>query len=146
MSIFISRPELWEKLLERKQENMNLEVGWHINMGINQAIGIMNSLPAYELPPCPKCGEETEMGFMLKFARDEDFGYEVNLKQLRSLWTAYCIHKDYECDTKAYDDDLCWIWYAIRENSSCPWSDVEEDGTINYGYGHFENYMSEEVI
>ena len=49
MSIFISRPDLWEKLIERRNENKDLEVGFHINMGINQAIGIMNRMPAYEL-------------------------------------------------------------------------------------------------
>jgi len=146
MSIFISRPDLWEKLIERRNENKDLEVGFHINMGINQAIGIMNRMPAYELPPCPNCGEQTEMGFMLKFAREEDFAFEVTRKQLRSLWTAYCIRHDYECDTQQYDDDLFWIWRAVRDNDSCPWNDVEEDGTISYGYADFSNYMCEEVI
>lgn len=144
MSIFISRPDLWEKLIERRNHNKDLDCGFHINIGINQAIGIMNSLPAYELPPCPNCGEQTEMGFMLKFAREEDFFFEVTRKQLRSLWTAYCIRHDYECDTKPYDDDLRWIWQALQENKSCPWHDDEEDQTI--GFDLFDNYMCEEVI
>jgi hypothetical protein len=150
MSIFISRPDLWEKLLERKKQNIDAleaeEVSFHINMGINQAIGIMNSLPTYEIPPCPNCSEQSEMAFMLKFAREEDFGYEVNKKQLRSLWTAYCIRRGYECDTAKYDEDLFWIWKAIKENDSCAWHDVDDDGVIRYGYSGFENYMCEEVI
>ena len=148
MSIFISRPDLWEKLLERKKHNIDTltaeQVAFHVNMGINQAIGIMNSMPAYEIPPCPNCGEASEMAFMLSFARSQDFFYEVTRKQLRSLWTAYCIRHDYECDTKEYDDDLRWIWGAVCENSSCPWGEDEEDGVV--GFEVFENYMSEEVL
>lgn len=148
MSIFISRPELWEKLLERKQQNIEsfdvAEVPFHINMGINQAIGIMNSMPAYELPPCPNCGELSEMAFILKFAREEDFCFTVTKKQLRSLWTAYCIRHDYEVDTKPYDDDLRWIWSAVCENSTCPWGENEEDGIV--GFEEFDNYMCEEVL
>ena len=144
MSIFISRPELWEKLIERRHKNIELDVGFHINMGINQAIGIMNSMPAYAIPPCPNCGEESEMSFMLKFARNEDFFFSGTRKQLRSLWTAYCIRHDYECDTAPYDNDLRWIWSALQENDSCPWHDEEEDSIV--GFELFDNFMCEEVI
>ena len=150
MSIFISRPDLWERLLAQKKHNVDAlgsnQVAFHVNMGINQAIGIMNSMTAYEIPPCPNCGEQSEMAFMLAFARTEDFGYELNCKQLRSLWTAYCIRHDYECDTAKYDEDLLWIWQALKENTSSPWADQMEDNELAYGYGHFENYMCEEVI
>ena len=147
MSIFISRPALWEKLIERKHDNINSGIDcFHINLGINQAISIMNSLDGYELPPCPNCSEKSEMAFMLEFARTQDFGYEVNCKQLRSLWTAYCIRRDYEPDTAQYDENLLWIWKAIQDNSSCPWGDLGEGNEIDYGYGHFENYMCEEVL
>ena len=144
MSIFISRPALWEKLIERKQQNIDSGIdAFHVNMGINQAIGIMNSMEAYELPPCQNCGEQSEMAFMLSFARQEDFFFEVTRKQLRSLWTAYCIRHDYEIDTREYDNDLHWIWQAMQENTSCPWSD-DEDGIT--GYDLFDNYMCEEVL
>lgn len=147
MSIFISRIDLWEKLLERKRENIDSGIdAFHVNMGINQAIGIMNRMEAYELPPCPNCGEKSEMAFMLEFARTQDFCFEVNMKQLRSLWTAYCIRHDCEPDTMQYDENIFWIWKAVQDNESCPWGDIEEDGAINYGYGHFERYMSEEVL
>lgn len=144
MSIFISRPALWERLIERKRQNIDSGIdAFHVNMGINQAIGIMNSMDAYELPPCHNCGEESEMSFMLAFARREDFGYEVTRKQLRSLWTAYCIRHDYDVDTSQYDNDLRWIWSATQENTSCPWND-DEDGIR--GYDLFDNYMCEEVL
>lgn len=144
MSIFISRTALWEKLIERKKENIACGIdSFHVNMGINQAIGIMNSMEGYEIPPCPNCGEQSEMAFMLAFARNEDFDFEVTRKQLRSLWTAYCIRHDYEVDTQHYDLDLRWIWKALQENRSCPWYDCE-DGIM--GYDLFDAYMCEEVL
>lgn len=143
MSIFISRPHLWKKLIEQREKNMDLDVGFHINMGINQAIGIMNDMEGFEAPPCPNCGEPSEMAFMLSFARLEDFFYEVNRKQLRSLWTAYCIRNNYEPDTRRYDNDINWIWQSLQENSSCPWHD-DEEGVI--GFELFDLYMCEEVI
>jgi hypothetical protein len=147
MSIFISRPDLLEKLIERKRENIESGIdAFHVNMDINQAIGIMNRMEAYDIPFCPNCGEQSEMAFMLGFARTKDFGYEVTRKQLRSLWTAYCIRRDYEPDTAHYDSDIFWIWKAIQENDSCPWGDIEENGEIVYGYGDFERYMCEEVL
>ena len=142
MSEFISRTDLWAKLISQKKHNIECldveEVHFHFNAGINQAIGIMNSMPAYEIPPCPNCGEQSEMSFMLSFARTEDFCFTVTRKQLRSLWTAYCIRHDYEPDTKRYDDDLYWIWQALMENKSSPeeFDDFEE----------FDNYMCEEVL
>lgn len=143
MSIFISRPDLWQKLIDRKKENIDSGIdAFHVNMGINQAIGIMNSMTAYEIPACPNCGTPTEMDFMLDFSREQDFGYELNLKQLRSLWTAYCIRHDYEPDTYQYDSDMQWLWQVLQENSSYPLSD--DDGDT--GYETFYAYMSEEVL
>lgn len=143
MSILISRPNLWEKLIEQRNKNKELEIGFHVNMGINQAIGIMNQMSAYELPPCQNCGEQSEWSFLLSFAREQDFFFEVTRKQLRSLWTAYCIRHDYEPDTREYDNDLRWIWSALQENNSCPWHDTE-DGII--GFDLFDVYMCEEVL
>lgn len=141
MSIFISRPALWEKLIERKRENIESGIdSFHVNMGINQAIGIMNSMQGYEIPPCPNCGEKSEMAFMLSFARTEDFFFEVTRKQLRSLWTAYCIRHDYEPDTAEYDNDIQWIWQALLENNSYRVYDKD------IGFEKFWIYMVEEVL
>lgn len=40
----IDADELWKKLIEQREENKELEVGFHMNMGINQAIGWLNSM------------------------------------------------------------------------------------------------------
>ena len=83
-----------------------------------------------------------EFGFIVNFAKEADFGYEVCRKQLRSLWTAYCLHSDYECDTVSCDNDLSELWKVVDKNTSSPWED-DEDGVA--GFELFDNYMCEEV-
>lgn len=84
-----------------------------------------------------------ELRYIVEFVKDTDFDYDVCRKQLRSLWTAYCLHSDYECDTAGYDSDLLIIWNALEKNTSCPWNDDEEEGII--GFELFDSYMCEEV-
>lgn len=71
--------------------------------------------------------KQKELGVILRFAREENLGFEVCTHQLRSLWTAYCIHHDLEVDTSTYDADLRELWQAVsEENSDNPdWSDFE---------------------
>lgn len=95
---------------------------------------------------CPNCGEKSEKAFMLEFARTQNFSFETNKKQIRSLWTAYCIRHDYEPDTDSYDNDLFWIWNVLKENDSSPWKDYMEGNVLIYGYGDFYRYMCEEVL
>lgn len=45
-SWLIDAKELWKLLIEQKKENMKLCHPYPVNMGINQAIGLLNSLPA----------------------------------------------------------------------------------------------------
>lgn len=82
-----------------------------------------------------------ELGSILSFAREEDFGYDVCREQLRSLWTAYCLHKGYECDTASYDRDLMTVWNTLEENASCPWNDDDKEGII--GFERFDMFMGE---
>lgn len=44
MARLIDADQLWEKLIEQRDKNKELKAWFHINMGINQAIGIMNSM------------------------------------------------------------------------------------------------------
>lgn len=84
-----------------------------------------------------------ELRYIVEFVRDKDFGYDTCRKQLRSLWTAYCLHRDYECDTLGYDGDLKIVWDALEKNTSHPWCNDDEDGII--GFELFDMYMCEEV-
>lgn len=71
--------------------------------------------------------KQKELSIILRFAREENLGFEVCTHQLRSLWTAYCIHHDLEVDTSTYDADIRELWQAVsEEHSDNPdWSDFE---------------------
>lgn len=84
-----------------------------------------------------------EFEFILDFARDGDFGYDVCCRQLRSLWTAYCLHNNMECDTRVYDNDIRDVYNVLEKNASCPWGDDDEEGII--GFELFDMYMGEEL-
>ncbi len=58
---------------------------------------------------------EQELRFICCFVADNDLSIPIVIQQLQSLWTAYCIHCDYEPDTSDYDSDLSVVWIAITE-------------------------------
>lgn len=84
-----------------------------------------------------------EFEFILDFAKKMDFYFQAARQQLRSLWTAYCLHNDMECDTKDYDNDIRTIYNVVSKNDSCQWVDNEEEG-IN-GFDLFDLFMGEEL-
>ena len=55
-------------------------------------------------------------------------------QQVRALWTAYCLHQDYEVDTYVYDENLLTIWKAITKQNCL------------LDYQSFYNYMSELLV
>lgn len=85
---------------------------------------------------------------ILRFAKEEDFGEgDVGLcqmacrTQLRSLWTTYCICKDYEVDTAPYDRDIAKVWDAVIENRTVVGSrDIFDD------FECFDDFMCEELV
>lgn len=58
-------------------------------------------------------------------------------RQLRSLWTAYCLHHDLEADTRDYDYDILRIWRAVEKAKM-----AHEWG----GYVNFYMFMSNELV
>lgn len=85
---------------------------------------------------------------ILRFAKEEDFGegnicqsHELCRKQLRSLWTAYCICNHYEVDTGTYDSDIAKVWDAVIENRKVLGSeDIFDD------FDCFDEFMCEELV
>ena len=53
---------------------------------------------------------QDELSFMLRFAETAFLSEQVCADQLRSLWSAYCIHDDLDMDTGEYDHDLSELW------------------------------------
>lgn len=84
-----------------------------------------------------------EFEFILDFAKEMDFDFQVACQQLRSLWTAYCLHNDMECDTKDYDNDIRFVYAVVVKNKSCQWVDNEEEGIV--GFDLFDLFMGEEL-
>ena len=81
---------------------------------------------------------EAEMAAMKKFAGEESFEDELARDQLRSLWTAYCIHRELAPDTFEYDCDLQELWDAVAETEpeTTDWSDFDS----------FENFMCKYLV
>lgn len=84
-----------------------------------------------------------EFGFILDFAKEMYFEFRAARQQLRSLWTAYCLHNDMECDTAKYDNDIRAIYNVVAKNKSCQWVDNEEEGIV--GFDLFDLFMGEEL-
>lgn len=89
--------------------------------------------------------EDDELQYILKFARKEDFGFEAVRKQLRSLWTAYCVHNEYNCDTLHYDTKLNLVWSRLLDNKTYKDTDWQDEDEI-LGFELFDSYMCEEMV
>ena len=79
----------------------------------------------------------SELAFCKRFA--VQLHDSSSLKQLRTLWTAYCIHQDMRIDNLSYDRELLQVWQAI-ESASCRY-EAEEVKNLQA----FSNYMAELV-
>lgn len=88
--------------------------------------------------------QSEEFGFLKKFAKEGDFFFEVCKRQLRSLWTAYCIRYDLDVDTLAYDTQLKEVWLSLRIEGEDCWMAADDEGTV--GFEEFDDYMCEEMV
>lgn len=82
--------------------------------------------------------KQKELNFILKFAREENFGYEVCTHQFRSLWTAYCLHHGLEVDTSTYDADIKEVWEAVSEEN--------QDTPDWKGFEGFDLFMCDDLV
>lgn len=88
--------------------------------------------------------QDGELKAICKFAEEEDFSFDICIQQLRSLWTAFCLHSDYECDTRRYDTDLREVWEAVKRNESNPWKD--DAHSEEAWFDSFDSFMCEEIV
>ena len=83
---------------------------------------------------------EAEFKYLLDFAKGADLFFEVQRRQLRSLWTAYCVHANTDVDTRAYDRDLRSLWEALP-------ADREEDSGEDFTtFEKFDDFMCAELV
>lgn len=79
-----------------------------------------------------------ELQYIISFAGKGCFDTEPARSQLRSLWTAYCLHYDLNADTSGYDHDLMDIWAQVS---------ATEDGTACWnGFDIFYSFMSADLV
>lgn len=71
--------------------------------------------------------------YIKDFAQEAFFENEVCRDQLRSLWTAYCLHNNLAVDTSTYDSDLWELFgvVSLAEEETAEWSDFDS----------FDNFM-----
>lgn len=69
----------------------------------------------------------------------DDFG--VCHRQLRSLWTAYCITNDYNVDTLQYDVSLSAVWVTIDKIA-----DIGKSQHTFADYDKFDDYMCADLV
>lgn len=74
-----------------------------------------------------------EFQYIRSFAVGSDMDVEICREQLRCLWTAYCLHQNFDVDTNVYDQHLCALWYTV--------SAFEENPTVWDGIDEFNNFM-----
>lgn len=85
-------------------------------------------------------GEPADFNYIKVFAQERDFSDSVERKQLRALWTAYCLRHNLDCDTKQYDERLAEIWQAVVYQT-----DVFADSEEFRDMRAFDLYMGEEL-
>lgn len=78
--------------------------------------------------------EKEEFRFICSFAQMNDFGSETICDQLRSLWTAYCLHYGLEVDAARYDAMLWSAW--------CKLSAENTEAACWTSYDSFADYMA----
>lgn len=81
----------------------------------------------------------SEYEYILNFANSGTFDYEdgAELKTLRVLWTAYCLHKNYDVDTASYDSVLREIFDRL--------GDVTPE-FMKKGFDKFDRYMCKYLV
>lgn len=79
-----------------------------------------------------------ELDYILAFVEENTFDAEISCQQLRSLWTAYCLHHGLDVDTRDYDDDMSTIWSVMSEN--------EEDNAYWSDFDSLNNYLCAELV
>lgn len=79
-----------------------------------------------------------EFQYIISYAEEVCFEIEPAHSQLRSLWTAYCLHHNLDVDTSKYDHDLMDIWAQVSatEGDTAYWSDFDS----------FDAFMSANLV
>lgn len=81
-----------------------------------------------------KYNHNEEFEYLLKFAEESDLSVEVRRLQLKSLWTAYCLHRNLDVDTLQYDLACRDLWEKVEEKDTACWGDFDSFDNYLCGY------------
>ena len=81
-----------------------------------------------------------ELQYIFSFVAEGSFDQEIECDQLRSLWTAYCLHHGLDADTSGYDNDLLAVWKKINDVNR---KEVGKENVLWSDYDSFDLYMVE---
>ncbi len=78
--------------------------------------------------------KKLELKFLKNFAQELRYDTKIFRNQLRSLWTAYCLHNNLEVDTMTYDRDILELWSVVSlgEKDTAAWSDFDSFDDFMY--------------
>lgn len=80
-----------------------------------------------------------EFDYMRSFVGEADFELDdLPLKQLRALWTAFCLHNNLDADTAIYDLYLSTLWEALLENGT--------GGSSSDDFEEFDSHMAKYLV
>lgn len=80
--------------------------------------------------------KQLEFEYITDYIDESFFDSEICRDQLRSLWTAHCLHHDIDVDTGLYDYALMELWcrLALSEEDTADWGDYESFGKFMSEY------------
>ena len=79
-----------------------------------------------------------ERDYIFNFVNEGSFDEEVACRQLRALWTSYCLHHHIDVDTAEYDNLLLEIWDSV--------SSSEDDNAYWGDFNSFDRFMAADLI
>lgn len=81
---------------------------------------------------------EVELEYIKQFSVENSLDDGICRDQLRSLWTAYCLHHGLAVDTAGYDSDLREVWQAVVEagHDAADWAEIDR----------FDYFMCQELV
>ena len=82
---------------------------------------------------------KAEFSYILEFAGAAEFDgiHGILMRQLRALWSAYCLRHSLDVDTRQYNDDLTMLWEVVKGNPGSEYMSEQSD--------NFEHYMRQDI-
>jgi len=82
--------------------------------------------------------KKKELDYLFSFINEGCFDEEISCRQLRALWTAYCLHQNLDADTLKYNNLLLEVWASV--------SSAEDDNAYWGDFDSFDLFMCADLV